>query len=237
MAAKQGGQLNQNQIQGNRAVQGSRMAPANPAAGVANRAATANRAVPVNGATVTHRTTVTNRGVTTSRSAAINRGGVTNRAAVITHQGGPNRAMVIGRSQAGAQLPSIAERRGGPRNLDWGRSHGWSQRGGYWYRDGRRTNFVVIAGAYPWAYDDYTAYYAPYGAWPYGQIQRQAPVIVGESTAAEVQSALKQNGYYSGPVDGIIGPMSRSAISAFQRSNGLPVTGNIDQGLLSSLGL
>jgi peptidoglycan hydrolase-like protein with peptidoglycan-binding domain len=60
---------------------------------------------------------------------------------------------------------------------------------------------------------------------------------VGGSTAVDVQRLLNQNGYYSGPVDGIIGPASSAAISSYQSSNGLPVTGQIDQGLLSSLGL
>lgn len=42
-----------------------------------------------------------------------------------------------------------------------------------------------------------------------------------ELPAKEIQSALKNAGYYSGVVDGKIGPDSRRAIRDFQRENGL----------------
>jgi len=57
------------------------------------------------------------------------------------------------------------------------------------------------------------------------------------SVEASVQQALARNGYYNGPVDGSIGPMSRRSIAAYQQDHGLAVTGNINSGLLSSLGL
>jgi hypothetical protein len=59
----------------------------------------------------------------------------------------------------------------------------------------------------------------------------------GIRVSAQVQVALQQQGYYQGPVDGIVGPQTQAAIAAYQQANGLPVTGNITRGLLSDLGV
>ncbi len=78
---------------------------------------------------------------------------------------------------------------------------------------------------YPYYGDDY------YGDQP-------APVgSYNDSTAIDVQSTLSQQGYYYGPIDGDIGPMSRQAIANYQQDHGLPVSGTIDEPLLGSLGL
>ena len=80
-------------------------------------------------------------------------------------------------------------------------------------------------------------YYAP-GYYPY--YYGGAPYYYrggGYSVAASVQARLAQKGYYHGPVDGKIGPMSRDAIRAYQARRGLPATGQIDQPLLRSLRL
>ena len=53
---------------------------------------------------------------------------------------------------------------------------------------------------------------------------------------ANVQSALQQQGYYHGDVDGLIGPLTRAAIADYQRDHGLYVTSAIDQPTLQSLG-
>jgi hypothetical protein len=58
-----------------------------------------------------------------------------------------------------------------------------------------------------------------------------------DSTAATVQQALADAGYYHGAIDGVVGPATISAITAYQRDNGLPVTGAIDDPLLQSLGV
>jgi len=44
-------------------------------------------------------------------------------------------------------------------------------------------------------------------------------------TAKEIQTALKNAGYYSGSIDGKIGPKTKEAIKAFQSENGLKVDG------------
>jgi hypothetical protein len=57
------------------------------------------------------------------------------------------------------------------------------------------------------------------------------------SLSGEVQEVLGRRGYYNGPIDGEIGPRSRSAIRAFQANHGLATTGNIDRPLLRALGI
>jgi len=46
-------------------------------------------------------------------------------------------------------------------------------------------------------------------------------------TATEIQAALKNAGYYTGAVDGKIGPLSRKAIEDFQKANGLAADGKV----------
>ena len=57
------------------------------------------------------------------------------------------------------------------------------------------------------------------------------------SVEAAVQLALARNGYYNGPIDGDIGPMSRRSIANYQQDSGLRITGNLNSSLLNSLGL
>ena len=54
---------------------------------------------------------------------------------------------------------------------------------------------------------------------------------------ADVQAQLQRDGYYDGPIDGILGPMTQDAIAAFQADNGLEVTSTIDEPTLSTLGI
>lgn len=51
----------------------------------------------------------------------------------------------------------------------------------------------------------------------------------------EVQIILKKLGHYTGPVDGILGPVSRKAITGFQEKHGLDATGLLDKPTLSLL--
>ena len=46
-------------------------------------------------------------------------------------------------------------------------------------------------------------------------------------TAKEIQTALKNAGYYEGTVDGKIGPKSKQAIEDFQKANGLEADGKV----------
>jgi len=46
-------------------------------------------------------------------------------------------------------------------------------------------------------------------------------------TAQEIQTALKNAGYYAGLIDGKIGPMTKKAIEEFQKANGLKDDGKV----------
>jgi peptidoglycan hydrolase-like protein with peptidoglycan-binding domain len=45
--------------------------------------------------------------------------------------------------------------------------------------------------------------------------------------ATEIQTALKNAGFYNGPIDGKIGPKTKTAIEEFQKANGLKVDGKV----------
>jgi hypothetical protein len=52
-----------------------------------------------------------------------------------------------------------------------------------------------------------------------------------------VQEQLARAGYYQGPIDGLLGPMTREAIAGYQADNGLAITSAIDEPTLATLGL
>ena len=54
---------------------------------------------------------------------------------------------------------------------------------------------------------------------------------------ADVQGALQQMGYYKGEVDGLLGPLTRQAITDYQADQGLTATAVIDEPTLDSLGM
>src|SRR5438270_4206356 len=86
---------------------------------------------------------------------------------------------------------------------------------------------------YPaWGYDPGHEYYA-----------YDAPIYVGkrsdppDKVIADVQAALQEMGYYRGEVDGLIGPLTREALTKYQADNGMTVTAVIDEPTLDSLGM
>ena len=52
-----------------------------------------------------------------------------------------------------------------------------------------------------------------------------------------VQAALMRLGYYTGDIDGSLGPQTRVAIKAYQKAQGLSQTGRMDIQTLSRLGI
>ena len=58
-----------------------------------------------------------------------------------------------------------------------------------------------------------------------------------DQVTVNVQEQLARAGYYDGPIDGILGPMTREAIAAYQADTGLSVTSAIDEPTLATLGL
>ncbi len=55
------------------------------------------------------------------------------------------------------------------------------------------------------------------------------------NVVGEVQSTLRAAGYDVGPVDGSMGPRTREAIRAYQRSHAMPVTGRVSPELLAAM--
>ncbi len=86
---------------------------------------------------------------------------------------------------------------------------------------------------YPYPYYPYS-----YGAYyPYRYGADQGGYGVNGSLVVQVQRRLASAGYYSGPIDGVIGRGTRRAIRAFERSHGLPIDGTIHRRLLATMGL
>jgi hypothetical protein len=85
---------------------------------------------------------------------------------------------------------------------------------------------------YPaWGYDPYYSYY-DYNGPIYGYDGLQPDEVI-----ANVQAVLQQLGYYPYEVDGVLGPLTETAIANYQRDYGLSVTGAIDPTTVRSLGL
>ena len=110
-----------------------------------------------------------------------------------------------------------------------------------WYRS-HYNRVELIGGGYyffnngfwfpAWGYNPSAEYYAYDG-----------PIYVGhhaeppDKVIADVQGVLQQMGYYTGEVDGLLGPLTREALTAYQADQGLATTAAIDQPTLDSLGM
>jgi peptidoglycan hydrolase-like protein with peptidoglycan-binding domain len=62
-----------------------------------------------------------------------------------------------------------------------------------------------------------------------------AVTYTDSATVTSVQKALKARGFDPGKIDGVMGPNTEQAITAFQAANGLPPSGVIDSTVLMSL--
>lgn len=106
------------------------------------------------------------------------------------------------------------------------------------FRDRSR---VVIVDAFGFPFFPYWYGYYPYGYYPYGYYYYNPPVYSGTygtgSVVVEVQRRLARAGYYHGAIDGIVGPRTRVAIRAYERTHGLRVDGVISRQLMATMGL
>ncbi len=118
-------------------------------------------------------------------------------------------------------------------NCEW-HDHSW------WYGH-YGANLALIAGGW---YFLNAGYWAP--AWGYNPAESYYPYngpiyaynnLPPDQVIANVQAALQAQGYYNGEIDGLLGPMTRDALSAYQAANNLYTTAAIDQPTLESLGL
>ncbi len=51
--------------------------------------------------------------------------------------------------------------------------------------------------------------------------------VKDQPTPRQIQAALKNAGYYQGPIDGKLGKKTRKAVKAFQKANNLTVDGKV----------
>jgi len=113
----------------------------------------------------------------------------------------------------------------------------WHDRG--WWGSHYDRIIFVSGGWYYWnsgywypAWGYASGAYYPYDGPIYGYND-----LTPDQVVVNVQAQLQRDGYYSGPVDGVLGPMTRQAIAAFQADHGLAITSAVDQPTLASLGL
>ncbi len=113
----------------------------------------------------------------------------------------------------------------------------WHDRG--WWRSHCDRIIFVSGGWYYWN----AGYWFPaWGYDPYAYYAYDGPIyayngLTPDQVIVDVQLQLQRAGYYDGPVDGILGPMTQEAIAAFQADNGLAVTAAIDEPTLATLGI
>ena len=115
----------------------------------------------------------------------------------------------------------------------------WHDQG--WYRSHYNRVELIGGGYYYWN----NGYWYP--AWGYSPSAQyyayDGPIYVGhhaeppDKVIADVQGVLQEMGYYKGEVDGLLGPLTREALTAYQSDNGLTTTAAIDQPTLDSLGM
>jgi hypothetical protein len=109
---------------------------------------------------------------------------------------------------------------------------------GWWHR--RHNKIVFVFGApYYWN----AGYWFPaWGYYPNAYYAWDGPIyaynnLPPDQVIANVQTALQEQGYYQGEVDGLLGPQTRAAVADYQRANRLAETAAIDQPTLQSLGM
>ena len=115
----------------------------------------------------------------------------------------------------------------------------WHDQG--WYHS-HYPQVTLIAGGYyffnngywfpAWGYSPSAQYYAYDGPIYVGQRAEPPDKVI-----ADTQALLQQMGYYTGEVDGLLGPLTRQALAAYQADQGLATTESIDPPTLDALGL
>src|SRR6267142_1153795 len=115
----------------------------------------------------------------------------------------------------------------------------WHDEG--WYRSHYPRVELIGGGYYFWN----SGYWYP--AWGYSPSAQyyvyDGPIYVGhraeppDQVIADVQAELQEMGYYRGEVDGLLGPLPREALTAYQADQGLATTAAIDEPTLDSLGM
>jgi hypothetical protein len=110
----------------------------------------------------------------------------------------------------------------------------------WWWQSHYNHIVFIYGGWYYW--NDYYWYpawgYAPDSVYYFdGPIYASSPEEDPAQVVANVQSALQQQGYYQGDIDGVLGPQTRAALAEYQSAQGLEPTGAVDEPTLETLGM
>ena len=113
----------------------------------------------------------------------------------------------------------------------------WHDRG--WWRSHYTRIIFVNSG---WWYWNAGYWFPAWGYAPSVSFVYDGPIyayngLSPDQVTVNVQEQLAAAGYYDGPIDGVLGPMTREAIAAYQADNGLAVTSAIDEPTLATMGL
>ncbi len=109
----------------------------------------------------------------------------------------------------------------------------------WWWTSHYNHIVFIYGGWYYWNSNYwYPAWgYAPDSVYYYdGPIYASSPEDDPAQVVANVQSALQQQGYYQGEIDGVLGPQTRAALAEYQSAQGLEPTGAVDEPTLETLG-
>jgi hypothetical protein len=116
--------------------------------------------------------------------------------------------------------------------------HEWHDRN--WWQSHYSNIVLVGAGCYFWD----SGYWYP--AWGYNPSYNVYPYdgpIYGfdglnpDQVVADVQAELQREGYYTGPVNGMLDSATQAAIAYYQRDHNLAITSVVDAATVTSLGL
>ena len=113
----------------------------------------------------------------------------------------------------------------------------WHDRG--WWR-AHYTRIVFVNSG--WWYWNAGYWFPAWGYAPSVSYAYDGPIygyngLSPDQVTVNVQEQLAAAGYYDGAIDGILGPMTREAIAAYQADNGLAITSAIDEPTLATMGL
>src|SRR5205807_7161574 len=108
-----------------------------------------------------------------------------------------------------------------------------------WWRRHFSTIVFALGGYYYW---DNGYWYPALGYDPNYSYDPDGPIyaygnLLPDQVITNVQTALQQDGYYSGPVTGSLDPSTRAALANYQGDHGLAVTATVDEPTVESLGL
>ena len=110
-----------------------------------------------------------------------------------------------------------------------------------WWWNWHHPHVVFIYGG--WYYWDNSYWYPAWGYAPDSVYYYDGPIYASNpqddpaQVVANVQSALQQQGYYQGDIDGVLGPQTRAALAEYQSAQGLEPTGAVDEPTLETLGM